>query len=118
VADRCEVLCLDLPRAEALRRGRADRTATAEAAGRARALGDPTRFEVASALLAGGELCVCDLGWIIERSDALVSHHLRLLRAAGLVASRRDGKMVMYRLTDQGAELLSTLLPPVAVTST
>jgi DNA-binding transcriptional ArsR family regulator len=117
MADRCEVLCLDLPRAEALRRERREGEAIGKAANRARALSDPTRVEVASALAAGGELCVCDLGWIIERSDALVSHHLRLLRGADLVTSRREGKMVIYRLTDQGVELLSTLLPAIAVST-
>jgi|SRR3954447_9063049 DNA-binding transcriptional ArsR family regulator len=115
MAERCEVLCLDLPRAEALRRERRSGEGIGTAANRARALSDPTRFEVASTLLAGGELCVCDLGWIIERSDALVSHHLRLLRAADLVTSRRNGKMVIYRLTDRGVELTSTLLGDVAV---
>ena len=79
-------------------------------AARARALGDPLRLNLAFALREGGELCVCDLGWIAERSDQLVSHHLRLLRHAGLVATRRDGKMVMYRLTDTGIGLLASVL--------
>jgi DNA-binding transcriptional ArsR family regulator len=77
-------------------------------------LGDPTRLELAMALLAGEELCVCDLGWITERSQNLVSHHLRALRAADLVASRRDGKMVMYRLTDTARVLLDALFASVA----
>jgi DNA-binding transcriptional ArsR family regulator len=59
---------------------------------------------------AGDELCVCDLAWIVERAENLVSHHLRALRAAGLVDSRRDGKMVLYRLTDRGRLLLSALV--------
>ena len=80
-------------------------------AARASALGDSTRLQILSALRDGGELCVCDLAWIMERSDALVSHHLRVLRTAGLVASRRDGKMVMYRLVGQGALLLGVLIP-------
>jgi DNA-binding transcriptional ArsR family regulator len=42
-------------------------------------------------------------------AENLVSHHLRALRAAGLVDSRRDGKMVMYALTRAGAALLATL---------
>jgi DNA-binding transcriptional ArsR family regulator len=54
---------------------------------------------------------VCDLAWVAERSEKLVSHHVRQLRAAGLVRSRRDGKMVMYRLTETGAELLKALVP-------
>lgn len=80
---------------------------------RAKALGDPTRLTIAAALREGGELCVCDLSWVTERSDALVSHHARTLRGAGLVASRRDGKMVLYSLTDAGAALLDAVLPRV-----
>jgi DNA-binding transcriptional ArsR family regulator len=108
--DRCELLCLDLPRAEALRRGRV-LAATAEvAAGRARALADPTRLAIAVALRDGGELCVCDLAWISERSQNLVSHHLRALRQAGLARSRREGKMVMYELTADGTVLVDAVL--------
>jgi DNA-binding transcriptional ArsR family regulator len=80
-------------------------------AGAARAVADPTRLQIAFALRDGGELCVCDLAWIVERSDALVSHHLRQLRAAGLVTSRRDGKLVMYSLVERGASLLGVLEP-------
>ncbi len=45
-----------------------------------------------------------------ERAENLVSHHLRSLRAAGLVSSRRDGKMVMYSLTEAGRSLLAAVL--------
>jgi hypothetical protein len=55
------LLCLDLPRAEDIR-GRLDTRAAAAAAGRAKALGDPTRLLTALALREGGELCVCDWG--------------------------------------------------------
>lgn len=82
-----------------------------EAAERARALGDPTRLGVAVALRDGGELCVCDLAWVTGRSDKLVSHHARVLRAAGLVSSRREGKMVIYSLTGAGLALLESVLP-------
>lgn len=54
------------------------------------------------ALAEGGELCGCDLAWISERSQNLVSHHLRVLRDAALARSRREGKMVMYSLTPEG----------------
>jgi len=56
---------------------------------------------------------VCYLAWVAERSDKPVSHHARALRAAGLVRSRREGKMVMYSLTDEGAALLDAVLPLV-----
>ena len=46
----------------------------------------------------------------MERAENLVSHHLRQLRSAGLVTSRRDGKMVMYSLTERGRDLLRSAL--------
>lgn len=108
--DRCDLLCLDLPRAEALRRARPAAALVEAAAAGARALGDPTRLTVAVALRDGEELCVCDLAWVTERAENLVSHHVRSLRAAGLVVSRREGKMVMYSLTAEGHGLLSAVL--------
>jgi ArsR family transcriptional regulator, lead/cadmium/zinc/bismuth-responsive transcriptional repressor len=105
----CELLCLDLPRAEELRTARLSEQAATAAAGSFRALGDPTRLTIAVALRDGGELCGCDLSWIVERSQNLVSHHLRALRESGLVSSRRDGKMVLYQLTAQGETLLGLL---------
>jgi ArsR family transcriptional regulator, lead/cadmium/zinc/bismuth-responsive transcriptional repressor len=109
-SDRCDILCLDLEKAEALRSNRLSATTAARAAGRVRALADPTRLTLAAALAEGEELCVCDLAWVVERAENLVSHHLRLLRSEGLVASRRDGKMVMYSLTTAGRELLGLTL--------
>src|ERR1700733_338931 len=100
--DRCDLLCLDLPRAEGLRQARLDPQHAARFAAGAKALADPTRLTLAVALRDGGELCVCDLSWIAERAENLVSHHVRVLRTAGLVSSRRDGKMVMYDLTGRG----------------
>ena len=104
--DRCELLCLDLERAEALRRSRLSVRDAERLAAAGRALADPTRLTLAAALAEGGELCVCDLSWIAERPENLVSHHLRVLRSAGLAESRREGKMVMYCLTDRGRALL------------
>lgn len=108
--DRCDLLCLDLPLAEDLRRRRLDSETATRAAGRARALADPTRLMLAAALLEAGELCVCDLAWISERAQNLVSHHLRVLRAERLVRARRDGKMVMYALTPEGEALMASVL--------
>ncbi len=75
----------------------------------AQALADPTRLAVALALAAGERACPCDLGWIVGRDERLVSHHVRLLKAAGLARSERQGKMVMYELTDRGRALLSAV---------
>jgi DNA-binding transcriptional ArsR family regulator len=107
--DRCDLLCLDLPKAERLRAeriGEADARLLSE---RAKALGDPTRLMLAAALAQTDELCVCDLAWVAERAENLVSHHLRALRTAGLVTSRRDGKMVLYSLAPAGHALLAAL---------
>jgi DNA-binding transcriptional ArsR family regulator len=107
--DRCDLLCLDLPKAERLRAERLTAATARGFADRARALGDPTRLTLAVALAQTDELCVCDLAWVSERAENLVSHHLRSLRAAGLVDSRRDGKMVMYALTAGGRALVAAV---------
>ena len=108
--DRCDLLCVDLPKAEALRAAcPSEREARALAAG-FRALGDPTRLTIALALREGGELCVCDLAWIAERAENLVSHHVRSLRAAGLADYRREGKMALYSLTERGRTLVDSVV--------
>lgn len=107
--DACELLCLDLPEAERIRALLPGIDRLAPTAGTARALGDPIRLRIAAALTAGDELCVCDMAWVVGASQALVSHHLRQLRTAGVVTSRKDGRMVMYRLSARGAAVLSVL---------
>jgi ArsR family transcriptional regulator, lead/cadmium/zinc/bismuth-responsive transcriptional repressor len=109
-SDRCDILCLDHEKAETLRSARLSAATAKGAARRARALADPSRLTLAAALADGDELCVCDLAWVVERAENLVSHHLRLLRSEGIVTSRRDGKMVMYSLTSSGRELLASML--------
>jgi ArsR family transcriptional regulator, lead/cadmium/zinc/bismuth-responsive transcriptional repressor len=108
--ERCDLICIDAPRAESIRETLLDDEAAQDAAERARALSDPTRLTLADALRGGGELCVCDLSWIAGRAQNLVSHHLRMLRSHGIVRSRRDGKLVMYSLTPVGRSLLSVVL--------
>jgi ArsR family transcriptional regulator, lead/cadmium/zinc/bismuth-responsive transcriptional repressor len=108
--DQCDVLCLDLEKAEQLRAHKLGVETAERLAGQAKALADPTRLMLAAALAQGAELCVCDLAWVAERAENLVSHHLRQLRSHGLVASRRDGKLVMYSLTERGRDLLAATL--------
>jgi len=105
----CDLLCLDLPRAEEVRAGLPSADELERSARRAQALSDPTRLSIAVALAAGDELCGCDLAWILGRAQNLVSHHLRALREAGVVTSRRDGKMVMHSLSDEGRALLGSV---------
>jgi DNA-binding transcriptional ArsR family regulator len=108
--DRCDLICIDAPRAEAIRGRLLGEGETLDAAERAKALSDPTRLTLAEALREGEELCVCDLSWIVGRSQNLVSHHLGALRSRRLVRSRKEGKMVMYSLTGAGASLLSAVV--------
>lgn len=108
--DLCELLCLDLLKAEALRAARPSEQDARALAEEFRSLGDPTRLTIALALRDGGELCVCDLGWIVERADNLVSHHVRALRTAGLADYRREGKMALYSLTVRGQALLGVIV--------
>lgn len=103
--DTCELLCLDLPKAERIRGELPTATALDAMAARARALGDPTRLAIALAL-RDGECCVCDLAWVVGRDEKLVSHHVRLLKAVALATSRRAGKMTMYALTADGRALV------------
>ena len=112
--DRCDLICIDAPRAEAIRAKLLSEGTALEAAERAKALSDPTRLTLAEALRVGEELCVCDLSWIAGRSQNLVSHHLRTLRSLGMVRSRRNGKLVMYTLTAEGRSLLSAVLGEAA----
>ena len=71
-----------------------------------RLLGDPTRVRLLYALVEAGELCVCDLAAVVGVPETSVSHALRLLRTAGIVRSRRGGRMVYYSLTDAHVRLL------------
>lgn len=108
--DRCDLLCLDLEKAEALRLDRLDADHAQLAATEAKGFADPTRLALAAALASGGELCVCDLSWIAEKPENLVSHHLRALRNAELVETRREHKIVFYSLNPRGRALLDGLL--------
>lgn len=106
--DRCELLCLDLDRAEAIRHDRLDQEMLEVVARQMRALADPTRLSLVDALARTTELCVCDLGWITGRAQNLVSHHLRALKVQGLAQSRPEGKIVFYSLTATGRRLYAS----------
>jgi DNA-binding transcriptional ArsR family regulator len=66
-------------------------------------LSDPTRLQVLQALLyaPGGELCVCDIAKGLDRDDTTISHQLRVLRNQHVVAMRKAGRSVYYRLVDE-----------------
>jgi DNA-binding transcriptional ArsR family regulator len=66
-------------------------------------LSDPTRLQVVHALFAAptGELCVCDIAAGLGRDDTTISHQLRVLRNQQIVAMRKVGRSVYYRLVDE-----------------
>lgn len=107
--ETCDLLCLDAPKAERVRRTLPPTETLDLLARGAKAYGDPTRLAIALALREGSSLCVCDVGFIVARDEKLVSHHLRTLKSAGLARSQREGKMVMYELTDAGRALLDAV---------
>lgn len=79
---------------------KADLAGVAPLAALFKLLGDQSRLTMVVALSRVEELCVCDLSEITGLAMPTVSHHLRRLREQGLVRSRREGKLVFYRLVD------------------
>ena len=73
----------------------------ADAANLFGAFADPNRLRILDAIRAADELCVSDIITITEMSQSAVSHALKLLRMRRLVASRRAGRHVYYRLDDE-----------------
>ena len=66
-----------------------------------RLLGDPNRVRILLALLDADELCVHEIADAVATSETKVSQALRLLRTAGVVRNRRDGRHIHYRLDDE-----------------
>lgn len=98
-ADRCEVTIIH---PQAVRRATAalpGQTDVERASALLKAVADPTRLRLLSAL-GSGELCVCDLAAVVGISESAVSHQLRLLREHRLVSFRKSGRAAYYRLLD------------------
>ena len=79
-------------------------------AARFRALADPTRVAIVNRLAAAGEVCVCDLNAVFDLSQPTISHHLKVLREAGLVESTRRGTWAYYRLVPEAVGALRQTL--------
>jgi ArsR family transcriptional regulator len=75
-----------------------------------RAFADPTRLRILNLLLEQKELCVCDLCQVLREAQPKVSRHLALLRDAGLVDVRREGRWKFYALAQAPTPLHRTLL--------
>ena len=88
-----------------------------EMAARFKALSDPVRLQLLSSVAGhpGGQACVCDISAGVEVSQPTVSHHLKVLRDAGLLTSQRRGSWVYYAVVPEALEsarqALSSLLP-------
>ena len=97
--DLCDTFHADPVRVASIRAGLPTGATLESLAETFKALGDPTRLRMLTAL-AEAELCVCDLATLVGISESAASHQLRLLRTLRLVRSRREGRMVHYRLDD------------------
>jgi ArsR family transcriptional regulator len=95
-----------------------DATAAADLAVQFKALGDPIRLRLMSMIASaeGGEICVCDLTPTFDVSGPTISHHLKVLREAGLIDGERRGTWVYYRPMKANLSRLAALLEtPVTV---
>ena len=77
-----------------------------------KALGDPVRLRLLSLIAshAGGEACVCDISASFDLSQPTISHHLKVLRAAGLLDCERRGTWVYYWVIPSALQQLSDVL--------
>ena len=86
--------------------------AAVELAGMLKALSDPVRLRLLSVVAShtGGEACVCDISVGIDVGQPTISHHLKVLRTAGLLDSERRGSWVYYRVIPEALQKLSMVL--------
>ncbi|MFD9734810.1 ArsR/SmtB family transcription factor [Umezawaea sp. NPDC059074] len=82
-----------------------------------KAVADPVRLRLLSMIAShpGGEACVCDMSGAFELTGPTISHHLKVLRQAGLIAGERRGTWVYYRTVPEVLRDLSAALLPVEV---
>src|SRR5437868_14726339 len=87
-----------------------DAAEAAALAARFKALADPARVAIVNRLAAADEVCVCNLVAALGLAQPTVSHHLKVLREAGLVDSRRRGTWAYYRLVPGAVDALREAL--------
>ena len=97
---------IDPERVESVRSRLLDQDDAYRLAERFRLLADPVRLRMVYSLLEAGELCVGDLAAVVGASESGTSHQLRQLRLAGLVRTRKQGRVVFYRVADTHVRLL------------
>lgn len=105
-AEACRVRMVDPDRVAATRQRLLGADEAVSLADGFKLLGEPSRIRILFALLEAGELCVCDLAAVVGVSETVVSHSMRLLRTAGIVANRRDGRVIYYRLDDDHVAMM------------
>ncbi|GAB2954910.1 metalloregulator ArsR/SmtB family transcription factor [Nonomuraea fastidiosa] len=90
--------------------------AAAEAAVLLKAVADPVRLRLLSMIGChpGGEACVCDLTGAFDLTAPTISHHLKVLRTAGLIDGERRGTWVYYRIVPETVSKLGALFTPLA----
>lgn len=98
--DRCDVFCFDKKKVNRLQ-SKLNSLDTFHVTKIFKALADDTRIKIAYSLCIEREVCVCDVANTIGCTTATASHHLRLLRNMGLAASRKEGKIVLYSLSNE-----------------
>ncbi|MFF0248911.1 metalloregulator ArsR/SmtB family transcription factor [Streptosporangium sandarakinum] len=88
----------------------------AELATLLKAVADPVRLRLLSMIgsHAGGEACVCDLTGVFDLTAPTISHHLKVLRTAGLIDGERRGTWVYYRIIPEVVNKLGALFAPLA----
>jgi ArsR family transcriptional regulator len=85
-----------------------DSTRTVALADRLKALADPTRLRILDLLVVQPDaLCVCDITSQFDQHQPTISHHLRILRDAGLIRGEKRGVWSYYRATDEGKRVVS-----------
>lgn len=79
-----------------------------------KAMADPVRLRLLSLIASheGGEACVCELSGVFDLTGPTISHHLRVLREAGLISGQRRGTWVYYQVHPQVLARLSAVLVP------
>ena len=93
-----------------VREPRMTKPETSRLADRLKALGDPTRLGIMDLLVQQEEpLCVCDITPRFSRNQPTISHHLRLLREAGLIETEKQGIWSYYCVTDLGRRCLAAV---------
>lgn len=101
--DRCQERVIHAEHVLAVRQNHLNHSSATRLAALFAVLSDPTRLQVVYALLRAptGELCVCDLATGLGRDDTTISHQLRVMRNQKVVAMRKVGRVVYYRLVDE-----------------